>query len=245
MPSKRKTNNPKSICFAFNREGGCLRGDGCKFLHEKGDVPSEEEVAARRAEKIAAKSAGKTERQAAHLEREAMREEGGQDCSSEAVGRAGRREKRLVAFKEREVAKRRMMEHVDAILLSVMDTEFDRAIVTFTTLLPFEHQGNLDVHLNADTGTVVFETMPREALSEELCRGVFASLCVRTFSRTATVPGKKCCCHERAVPLKRIYSFAIRKEGFSRLPQAENQEAQCTDYLTGRSLPPETGVEYC
>lgn len=172
------------------------------------------------------------------------------------VRRAKSRQMRLAAFKEREATKRLMMAHVDAALLDAMDADFDRALVTFNAAGPvgardlvFENTGNLDVHLNADTGTVVFETMPRERLSEMLCLGALVVLTVRTFSRTMTVPGEKCCCHEHDLPLKRIYGFVrvagAGKKGFSRLSQVDNQEAQCTDSLTGAPLKPEAGVEYC
>ena len=72
----QKEERPKSICFAFNREGGCAKGDECRFLHEKGDVPTEEEVAAKRAEREAARLAAKAERQAAHQAREAEKAAG-------------------------------------------------------------------------------------------------------------------------------------------------------------------------
>ena len=60
-----RSNKPKSICYAFNREGGCDKGDACRFLHEIGEVPpplSEEEVAAKRAERDASRAAAKEER---------------------------------------------------------------------------------------------------------------------------------------------------------------------------------------
>lgn len=72
----KREDRPKSICFAFNREGGCAKGDECRFLHEKGDVPTEEEVAAKRAEREAARLAAKAERQAAHQAREAEKAAG-------------------------------------------------------------------------------------------------------------------------------------------------------------------------
>ena len=66
---------PKPICFAFNSEDGCKKGeDECRFLHEKGEVPTPEEMAAKRAEREAAK---KTKRAAEKEERRAKREADG------------------------------------------------------------------------------------------------------------------------------------------------------------------------
>ena len=53
---------PKPLCFAFNSEAGCAKGDDCRFLHEIGTVPTAEE---REAAREAKRAKRKEERKAA------------------------------------------------------------------------------------------------------------------------------------------------------------------------------------
>jgi colicin import membrane protein len=64
-PAATKEDKPKSLCFAFNSEGGCARGDECRFLHEIGHVPTAEEREAARAERDAKRKAEREEKKAA------------------------------------------------------------------------------------------------------------------------------------------------------------------------------------
>ena len=35
-----------TLCFLFNSEKGCTRGSNCRYVHEKGPVPTSDELAA-------------------------------------------------------------------------------------------------------------------------------------------------------------------------------------------------------